>query len=164
MGSLVDFGELSIDVLVLQQSEANQELSLELSRQRDSVIGQGYVATAVVGKGDMRGGTTEEGAIRGSITKVCLWSIGLGIVAVEDEEEMRAGEKGKSGEGTTVARLCDCGKGLEMTIPAMGKRGIGAGNSGGDVVREPSYHNRLEGVVLVEQGRRQRGQRCQYKE
>ncbi|RWV98077.1 hypothetical protein GW17_00039097 [Ensete ventricosum] len=75
-----------------------------------------------------------------------------------------AGEKGKSGEGTTVARLCDCDKGLEMTIPAMGKRGIGASNSGGDVVREPSYHNRLEGVVVVEQGRRQRGQRCQRKE
>ncbi|RWW47940.1 hypothetical protein BHE74_00046038 [Ensete ventricosum] len=38
-GSLTNFGELSINVLVLRQSEANQELSLELSPRGDSVIG-----------------------------------------------------------------------------------------------------------------------------
>ncbi|RWV77962.1 hypothetical protein GW17_00061141 [Ensete ventricosum] len=37
--SLKDFSELSINVLVLRWSEANQELSLELSPRRDSVIG-----------------------------------------------------------------------------------------------------------------------------
>ncbi|RZR90945.1 hypothetical protein BHM03_00018960 [Ensete ventricosum] len=36
--SLIDFSELSISVLVLRWSEANQELSLELSPRRDSVI------------------------------------------------------------------------------------------------------------------------------
>ncbi|RRT57872.1 hypothetical protein B296_00034241 [Ensete ventricosum] len=36
--SLTDFGALSINVLVLQWSEANQELSLELFPRRDSVI------------------------------------------------------------------------------------------------------------------------------
>ncbi|RRT43223.1 hypothetical protein B296_00027887 [Ensete ventricosum] len=37
-GSLVDFGKLSINGLIFRWSEANQELSLELSPQRDSVI------------------------------------------------------------------------------------------------------------------------------
>ncbi|RZS11652.1 hypothetical protein BHM03_00043009 [Ensete ventricosum] len=41
-GSLTDFGELSINVLVLRWSKATQELSLELSPRRDSVIGLGW--------------------------------------------------------------------------------------------------------------------------
>ncbi|RWW54015.1 hypothetical protein BHE74_00039430 [Ensete ventricosum] len=83
-GSLADFGELSINVLVLRQSEANQELSLELPPQRNSVIveetgnddkrqGASMLlmqvekkATAIAGIGQWQQGHTtvaEEGAI-----------------------------------------------------------------------------------------------------
>ncbi|RWW87068.1 hypothetical protein BHE74_00004124 [Ensete ventricosum] len=54
-GSLANFDKLSINVLVFRLSEANQELSLELSPRRDSVIGEraldpasGWRATRVV--------------------------------------------------------------------------------------------------------------------
>ncbi|RZS18304.1 hypothetical protein BHM03_00050552 [Ensete ventricosum] len=49
---LADLGELSINVLVFRWSEANHELSLELSPRRDSVIGLAKGAIkAVAGRG-----------------------------------------------------------------------------------------------------------------
>ncbi|RWW73975.1 hypothetical protein BHE74_00018107 [Ensete ventricosum] len=61
--SLADFGKLSINVLVLQWSEVNQELSLELSPRRDSVIRKttkevGEKAEEVEGEG---GGDVKQG-------------------------------------------------------------------------------------------------------
>ncbi|RZS25507.1 hypothetical protein BHM03_00058712, partial [Ensete ventricosum] len=64
--SLKDFSELSINVLVLRWSEANQELSLELSPRRDSVIGKEEkgAVKAAAGRGGMKRASVDRWALK----------------------------------------------------------------------------------------------------
>ncbi|RWW58979.1 hypothetical protein BHE74_00034154 [Ensete ventricosum] len=52
------------------------------------------------------------------------------------ERRHRCGRHQNSGERTAVAGSFDYGMGLEMVAPSRGRRGVGAGDSGGDAAKE----------------------------
>ncbi|RWV80496.1 hypothetical protein GW17_00058230 [Ensete ventricosum] len=71
----MDFSELSINVLVLRCSEVNQELSLELSPRRDSVIGLVQIAPLDRVSFKLNGGDLHLGFLRKELLKSVFHSL-----------------------------------------------------------------------------------------
>ncbi|RZS15222.1 hypothetical protein BHM03_00047037 [Ensete ventricosum] len=74
VASLTDFSELSINVLVLRWFEANQELSLELSPRKDSVIGLVQIIPLDCVSFKLNGGDLHLGFLRSPVKMKKLFS------------------------------------------------------------------------------------------
>ncbi|RZR74183.1 hypothetical protein BHM03_00033231 [Ensete ventricosum] len=65
------------------------------------------------------------------------------------ERRQHCGRHQNSGERTVVARSFDYGMGLEMVASSRGRRGVGAGDSGGDAAKESDA---VVSAVVAEDG------------